>query len=105
MAVTAKADLPRAMLIDTDDTIPSAYGRPEVAWNTIANEFAGELSPPQRRAQHQGVCTTHRLPSVLAPAQARFGLPDGLQIPDLDRSRTFACAVPCALRQPIPNSS
>ena len=37
--------LPRAMLIDMDDTILSAYGRPEIAWNTIAEEFADELAP------------------------------------------------------------
>ena len=44
--------LPRAMLIDMDDTILSAYGRPEIAWNTIAGEFAGELAPysPQQVA-------------------------------------------------------
>ena len=49
MAVSAMTKLPRAMLIDMDDTILSAYGRPEIAWNTIAGEFAGELagSPPQ----------------------------------------------------------
>ena len=38
-------DLPRAMLIDMDDTILSAYGRPEIAWNHIAGEFADELAP------------------------------------------------------------
>jgi putative hydrolase of the HAD superfamily len=38
-------DLPRAMLIDMDDTILSAYGRPEIAWNHIAGEFANELAP------------------------------------------------------------
>jgi len=42
MAVT---DLPRAMLIDMDDTILSAYARPELAWNAIATEFADELKP------------------------------------------------------------
>src|SRR5262249_25054539 len=49
MAVNAMTPLPRAMLIDMDDTILSAYGRPEIAWNTIAGEFAGELAglPPQ----------------------------------------------------------
>ena len=41
--------LPRAMLIDMDDTILSAYGRPEIAWNIIATEFAGELSPHDPR--------------------------------------------------------
>ena len=45
MAVSAITTLPRAMLIDMDDTILSAYGRPEIAWNTIAREFAGELAP------------------------------------------------------------
>jgi putative hydrolase of the HAD superfamily len=37
--------LPRAMLIDMDDTILSAYGRPDVAWNNVAAEFAGEFAP------------------------------------------------------------
>jgi putative hydrolase of the HAD superfamily len=37
--------LPRAMLIDMDDTILSAYGRPEIAWNQIAEEFADEYGP------------------------------------------------------------
>ena len=36
----AVRELPRAMLIDMDDTILSAYGRPEIAWNTVAAEFA-----------------------------------------------------------------
>jgi putative hydrolase of the HAD superfamily len=44
--------LPRAMLIDLDETILSAYGRPEIAWNKVAAEFAGELAPlsPQQVA-------------------------------------------------------
>jgi putative hydrolase of the HAD superfamily len=44
--------LPRAMLIDMDDTILSAYGRPDIAWNTVTAEFAGELAPlpPQQVA-------------------------------------------------------
>lgn len=41
----AMTKLPRAMLIDMDDTILSAYGRPEIAWNHIASEFSGELAP------------------------------------------------------------
>ncbi len=56
MAVIAKTNLPRAMLIDMDDTILSAYGRPEIAWHTIANEFADELAPlsPQEVATSAG---------------------------------------------------
>jgi putative hydrolase of the HAD superfamily len=37
--------LPRAMLIDMDDTILSAYSRPELAWNNVTSEFAGEFGP------------------------------------------------------------
>jgi putative hydrolase of the HAD superfamily len=50
MAVNAAGTLPRAMLIDMDDTILSAYGRPEIAWHNVVGEFAaelGELSPQQ----------------------------------------------------------
>lgn len=50
MALREMTALPRAMLIDMDDTILSAYGRPEIAWNKIANEYADEfngLPPPQ----------------------------------------------------------
>ena len=52
MALNTMTQLPRAMLIDMDDTILSAYGRPEIAWNKIAAEFAGELAPlsPQQVA-------------------------------------------------------
>lgn len=35
--------LPRAMLIDMDDTILSAYSRPELAWRAVTEEFTGEL--------------------------------------------------------------
>jgi putative hydrolase of the HAD superfamily len=45
MAVSTMTELPRAMLIDMDETILSAYGRPEIAWNKVAAEFAGELAP------------------------------------------------------------
>jgi putative hydrolase of the HAD superfamily len=43
MALNTMTQLPRAMLIDMDDTILSAYGRPEIAWNNVATEFAGEF--------------------------------------------------------------
>jgi len=48
----AVTKLPRAMLIDMDDTILSAYGRPEIAWHHIAAEFASEFAPlpPQQVA-------------------------------------------------------
>ena len=45
MALNAMTKLPRAMLIDMDDTILSAYGRPEIAWNNVTAEFAHEFAP------------------------------------------------------------
>jgi len=41
MALKTMTELPRAMLIDMDDTILSAYSRPDLAWNIVAMEFAG----------------------------------------------------------------
>ena len=37
--------LPRAILFDLDDTIISAYGRPDLAWSAVIAEFAPKLSP------------------------------------------------------------
>src|ERR1700692_2934656 len=44
--------LPRGVVIDRDDTILSAYARPDIAWNSVAAEFAGEFAPlsPQQVA-------------------------------------------------------
>jgi putative hydrolase of the HAD superfamily len=37
--------LPRAILFDLDDTIISAYGRPDLAWAAVISEFQTELKP------------------------------------------------------------
>jgi putative hydrolase of the HAD superfamily len=37
--------LPIAILFDLDDTILSAYSRPELAWQVMAEEFGGALGP------------------------------------------------------------
>jgi len=37
--------LPRAILFDLDDTILSAYSRPEAAWLTVLEQFVPELGP------------------------------------------------------------
>ena len=58
MASNNMTQLPRAMLIDMDDTILSAYGRPEIAWNKVAAEFADEFgaaSSQQVAAAMRGV--------------------------------------------------
>jgi putative hydrolase of the HAD superfamily len=38
-------ELPRAILFDLDDTILSAYSRPELAWQVVSEEFAGSFGP------------------------------------------------------------
>lgn len=43
--MSTKLPLPRAMLIDMDDTILSAYGKPDAAWLAVAQEFEAELAP------------------------------------------------------------
>ena len=43
MALSTMTQLPRAMLIDMDDTILSSYGRPSIAWSKVAAEFAAEF--------------------------------------------------------------
>ena len=39
--------LPKAILFDLDDTLISAYNRPDRAWLAIAHEFSAELHPFQ----------------------------------------------------------
>jgi putative hydrolase of the HAD superfamily len=37
--------LPKGILFDLDDTILSAYGRPDVAWRKVAIEFSRDIAP------------------------------------------------------------
>jgi putative hydrolase of the HAD superfamily len=61
--------LPRAMLIDMDDTILSAYGRPEIAWNIVATEFADELAPhPPREVADTILVEARKFWSAAEPA-------------------------------------
>jgi putative hydrolase of the HAD superfamily len=39
--------LPKAILFDLDDTLISAYNRPDRAWLAVAQEFSGDLHPYQ----------------------------------------------------------
>jgi putative hydrolase of the HAD superfamily len=55
-------ELPRAMLIDMDDTIVSAYGRPEIAWHSVAAEFASELAP----------LSSHQVAAAIVDAARKF---------------------------------
>jgi putative hydrolase of the HAD superfamily len=47
--------LPAAILFDLDDTIISAYGRPELAWSAVIAEFAPLLAPLSEETVLAGV--------------------------------------------------
>ena len=66
--------LPRAMLIDMDDTILSAYGRPDIAWNSVANEFAGELGPQSPQQVAAAIVASGRKFWAAADAEWRLKL-------------------------------
>jgi putative hydrolase of the HAD superfamily len=73
MAVTMA--LPRAMLIDMDDTILSAYGRPELAWNSVVAEFAGEIAPLLPQQVAAAIVNSGRQFWASAAAEWRMKLP------------------------------
>ena len=50
--------LPRAILFDLDDTIISAYGRPELAWSAVIGEFTSSLAPLSNSAVVKAVLAT-----------------------------------------------
>ncbi len=54
-------DLPRAILFDLDDTIISAYSRPDAAWLVVVDEFASRLAPLPPVAVMEAVMAESRL--------------------------------------------
>jgi putative hydrolase of the HAD superfamily len=73
-------DLPRAMLIDMDDTILSAYGRPEIAWHNVAAEFAGEYGPYTPQQVANSVLNSARAFWSAAGAEWRLKLEEARRI-------------------------
>src|ERR1700753_4284104 len=80
MALAPMTMLPRAMLIDMDDTILSAYGRPEIAWNKIATEFADELAPLPPSQVAAAILTFARQFWATAEAAWRMKLAEARQL-------------------------
>ena len=92
MALKTMTQLPRAMLIDMDDTILSAYGRPEIAWNKIAAEFAGELAPLSPQQVAAAVLESGRRFWATAEAAWRLKLAEARQLVVKDGFATLAAA-------------
>ena len=72
--------LPRAMLIDMDDTILSAYGRPEIAWHNVAAEFAAEFGPLTSQQVATAVLDSARKFWTVAGAEWRLKLDEARRI-------------------------
>ena len=73
-------DLPRAMLIDMDDTILSAYGRPEIAWHNVTSEFAGEFGPLTSQQVATAVLDSARKFWAVAEAEWRLKLDEARRL-------------------------
>jgi putative hydrolase of the HAD superfamily len=72
--------LPRAMLIDMDDTILSAYGRPEIAWHHVTAEFAGEFGPLNSQQVAAAVLDSARKFWATAGAEWRLKLDEARRV-------------------------
>ena len=91
MAVTM-TQLPRAMLIDMDDTILSAYGRPEIAWNKVAAEFAAEFAPLSPQQVAAAILDSGRRFWASAEAAWRLKLAEARHVVVKDGFATLAAA-------------
>lgn len=89
---TDTTQLPRAMLIDMDDTILSAYGRPEIAWNTIAAEFSDELAPLSPYQVAAAVLASARTFWAAAGAEWRLKLDEARRVVVRDGFSALAAA-------------
>jgi putative hydrolase of the HAD superfamily len=56
--VAAMTPLPRAILFDLDDTLISAYSRPEAAWQAVCTEFSDHIAPLAPAALASAVLAT-----------------------------------------------
>src|SRR6201996_60011 len=72
--------LPRAMLIDMDDTILSAYSKPELAWTIIATEFTDEIAPYEPQIVAAAITGAAREFWSKAGAEWRIRLTEARQI-------------------------
>src|SRR5258705_5922008 len=90
--------LPRAMLIDMDETILSAYGRPELAWNNVTAEFAHEFAPLLPQQVAAAILDSARKLWAAAGAEWRLELEEARH--EVVRGGFAALA---AAGQPLPN--
>ena len=85
------------MLIDMDDTIVSAYGRPDVAWNKVTAEFAGEFAPLSSQQVAAAIVDSGRRFWASAQAEWRLKLPEARHEVVRGGFAALAAALPVAL--------
>lgn len=51
-------DLPKALLLDLDDTTLDSYSDPDEAWRQLCHEFAGNLGDVSPRELHIAATTS-----------------------------------------------
>ena len=85
--------LPRAMLIDMDDTILSAYGRPEIAWNNDRGGIRRRIRRRCRRSRSPPRCwSSARKFWATAEAAWRLKLAEARQLVVKDGFAALAAA-------------
>src|SRR5258708_23040859 len=89
--------LPGVMLIDMDETILSAYGRPDIAWNNVAREFTGEFAPLSSQQVAAAIVESGRKFWAAAGAEWRLKLRQARHIVVRDGFATPAAAHPTTL--------
>lgn len=89
--------LPRAMLIDMDDTILSAYSRPEAAWLAVAQEFAAELAPLLPAEAAAAIAASGKRFWATAEAHWRLKLDEARHVVVTDGFATLAAAGKAAM--------
>jgi putative hydrolase of the HAD superfamily len=89
--------LPRAMLIDMDETILSAYGRPDIAWNNVSAEFAGEFAPLSSQQVAAAIVDSGRKFWATAEAEWRLKLAEARHVVVRNGFATLAAAHQTAL--------
>src|SRR5258708_40092878 len=86
--------LPGVMLIDMDETILSAYGRPDIAWNNVAREFTGEFAPLSSQQVAAAIVESGRKFWAAAGAEWRLKLGQARHIVVRGGFATLAAAHP-----------
>jgi len=95
--VAVTLPLPHAMLIDMDDTILSAYSKPDLAWLAVAQEFEAELAPLMPAEAAAAIAAAGRRFWATAEARWRLNLNEARHVVVADGFAALAAAGKAAM--------